>query len=67
MDRSTLTKDGSITVQMENTRLAARRLAKEKKIQILQKGNVLDPDSQIKGPIRLKRVSSADVDSSSKG
>jgi hypothetical protein len=67
MDRSILTKDGSITVQMENTRLAARRLAKEKKIQILQKGNVLDPDSQIKGPIRLKIVSSADLDSSSKG
>ena len=54
-------------MQMENTRLAARRLARKEKIQILQKGNVLDPDSQIRGPIRLKLVSKlADCDDQKK-
>eukprot|EP00890_Picochlorum_soloecismus_P003407 jgi/Picsp_1/4067/NSC_01577-R2_---NA--- len=45
--------------QMPNTRLAARQLARVGKIQILQKGNVLDPDIEIKGHIRLKLASNA--------
>ena len=42
---------------MERTRQAARRLYADGKIEILQKGGVVDP-STFKGPIRLrKRVS----------
>ncbi|MDB4436023.1 DUF2256 and DUF3253 domain-containing protein [Akkermansiaceae bacterium] len=39
--------------KMELTRNAARRLASQEKIKILQKGHVVDPSSA-KGPIRLR-------------
>jgi hypothetical protein len=38
---------------MERTRMAARRLVHEGKIEIRQKGKVVDPD-HAKGPIRLR-------------
>ena len=38
---------------MEATREAARALVKDGKLDILQKGKVVDPDS-FKGPIRLR-------------
>ncbi|MGJ8696052.1 MAG: DUF3253 domain-containing protein [Verrucomicrobiaceae bacterium] len=39
--------------QMEPTRQAARRLVAQQKIDILQKGKIVDP-STAKGPIRLR-------------
>jgi len=39
--------------QMERTRCAARRLVVEGKLEITQKGRVVDP-SRAKGPIRLR-------------
>jgi hypothetical protein len=44
--------------QMERTRRAARRLVDQGKIEILQKGRVVDP-STAKGPIRLRRKEAA--------
>lgn len=40
--------------QMEKVRQAARRLCHQGKIEILQKGRVVDP-SDFRGPIRLRR------------
>ncbi|MEN8756131.1 MAG: DUF3253 domain-containing protein, partial [Akkermansiaceae bacterium] len=40
--------------EMERTRRAARRLVATGKLQILQKGKVVDP-STAKGPIRLSK------------
>ena len=40
---------------MERTREAARRLVAEGKIEITQRGRVVDP-SRARGPIRLRRV-----------
>lgn len=42
--------------EMERTRRAARRLVDQGKIEILQKGKVVDP-STAKGPIRLRKIS----------
>lgn len=39
---------------MEDTRQVARQLAREGKIQIVQKGTVLDPNAAFKGPVRLR-------------
>ena len=39
---------------MEPTRQAARALAREDVIDIVQKGQILDPDQPFKGPIRLR-------------
>lgn len=39
--------------EMEQVRQAARRLSHQGKIQILQKGQIMDP-SDFKGPIRLR-------------
>ena len=41
--------------EIEKVRQAARRLTHQGKIQILQKGQVVDP-SEFKGPIRLRLV-----------
>lgn len=41
--------------EMEKVRQAARRLTHQGKIQILQKGQVVDP-SEFKGPIRLRLI-----------
>jgi hypothetical protein len=41
-------------VHMDTTRAIARRLAREGRIEILQKGHVVDPDAPISGPIRLR-------------
>jgi hypothetical protein len=38
---------------MQRTRMAARRLAQQGKIEIRQQGNLVDPD-HAKGPIRLR-------------
>ena len=48
--------------QMERTRRAARRLVDQGKVEILQKGRVVDP-STAKGPIRLRRKVGALCDS----
>lgn len=42
--------------KMEKTRCAARRLVEQGKIEIVQKGTVVDP-STAKGPIRLRNKS----------
>lgn len=41
---------------MEPARQAARRLAADGRIEITQRGEVLDPDHAFKGPIRLRAV-----------
>ena len=47
-------KKGEWQEHMERTRQAARRLYATGKIEILQKGGVVDP-STFKGPIRLRK------------
>lgn len=39
---------------MEPTRCAARELAREGAIDVVQRGKVLDPDQPFQGPIRLR-------------
>jgi len=41
---------------MERSREAARRLAAERRIEILQRGEVRDPAEAFRGPIRLRAV-----------
>lgn len=45
--------------QMEATREVARELARQGKLEILQKGVVKSPDEELRGPIRLRRPPSA--------
>lgn len=39
---------------MEHTRLAARSLAREGEIEVMQKGAVLSSEQEYRGPIRLR-------------
>ena len=39
---------------MDDARDIARQLARDGEVEITQKGSVLDPDSQWKGPIRIR-------------
>lgn len=39
---------------MEDARSAARELARAGEVEITQKGEVLDPDAQWRGPIRIR-------------
>lgn len=41
-------------MQMETTRQVARRVSVQGDVDIMQKGQVLDPTMPFKGPIRLK-------------
>jgi len=49
----TLFADGDWRAEMERVRMAARRLQRAGRIQIVQRGHSVDP-SRAKGPIRLK-------------
>ncbi len=40
--------------EMEPARQVARRMAAEGRIEILQRGEALDPGSEFRGPIRLR-------------
>ena len=39
---------------MEPTRVAARSLVNEGKVDVMQKGNVLSKEQEYRGPIRLR-------------
>ena len=49
----TLFADGDWRAEMERVRMAARRLQRAGRIQITQRGRVIDP-SRARGPIRLR-------------
>ncbi|MCR6487486.1 DUF3253 domain-containing protein [Amycolatopsis sp. OK19-0408] len=40
---------------MAEAREAARELARDGRVQLTQRGNVLDPDGEWRGPIRIRR------------
>ena len=40
--------------RMEDVRETARRLARRGRIEIAQRGQAIDPDSAVRGPIRLR-------------
>ena len=40
--------------EMEPARQVARRMASEGRIEILQRGETLDPEAEFRGPIRLR-------------
>lgn len=53
MDENQIALCTPLALQMEATRAVARRLVAEGRLEILQKGQVVDPHT-FKGPIRLR-------------
>ena len=43
---------------MPNTHTCVKALAREGRLEITQKGSVVDPNSQIRGPYRIRKVAS---------